>query len=152
MSLRPKSLIIVRRVTRASNPCFFSSHTSVGAEKYKTITSSYYRGADGFIIVYDVTNQESFSNVKTWLKEIDQYGGTNISKLLVGNKCDLVNKKVVNSTTAEEFADQLQIPFLETSCKNTYDNNVERAFMTMAALMKRAHDQGKVRETDLEKS
>jgi Ras-related protein Rab-1A len=109
---------------------------TAGQERFRTITSSYYRGANGIIIVYDVTDQESFTNVKTWLQEIDRYASTNVSKLLVGNKCDLTNKKVVDYTTAKEFGDQLQIPFLETSAKNA--TNVEQAFMTMAAEIKRA--------------
>lgn len=108
---------------------------TAGQERFRTITSSYYRGAHGIIIVYDVTDQESFTNVKQWLQEIDRYASTNVSKLLVGNKCDLTNKKVVDFTTAKEYADQLQVPFLETSAKNA--TNVEQAFMTMAAEIKK---------------
>ena len=58
-----------------------------------------------------------------------------MNKLLVGNKCDLTNKKVVDYTSAKEYADQLGIPFLETSAKNA--TNVEQAFMTMAAEIKK---------------
>lgn len=109
---------------------------TAGQERFRTITSSYYRGANGIIIVYDVTDEDSFKNVKTWLQEIDRYASTNVCKLLVGNKCDLTAKKKVDYTTAKEFADQLQIPFLETSAKNA--TNVEQAFMTMATEIKRA--------------
>uniref|UniRef100_A0AAY4DMG9 RAB1A protein n=1 Tax=Denticeps clupeoides TaxID=299321 RepID=A0AAY4DMG9_9TELE len=79
--------------------------------------------------------QESFNNVKQWLQEIDRYASENVNKLLVGNKCDLTTKKVVDYTTAKEFADSLGIPFLETSAKNA--TNVEQAFMTMAAEIKK---------------
>jgi len=79
-------------------------------------------------------HQESFNNVKQWLQEIDRYACENVNKLLVGNKCDLTNKKVVDYTSAKEYADQLGIPFLETSAKNA--TNVEQAFMTMAAEIK----------------
>jgi len=85
-------------------------------------------------VVYDVTDQESFNNVKQWLQEIDRYACENVNKLLVGNKSDLTTKKVVDFTTAKEFADSLKIPFLETSAKNA--TNVEQAFMTMAAEIK----------------
>lgn len=102
--------------------------------RFRTITSSYYRGAHGIIVVYDVTDLESFNNVKQWLHEIDRYACDNVNKLLVGNKCDLQTKKVVDYTTAKEFADQLGIPFLETSAKNS--TNVEQAFLTMAAEIK----------------
>jgi len=107
---------------------------TAGQERFRTITSSYYRGAHGIIVVYDVTDQESFNNVKQWLQEIDRYACENVNKLLVGNKCDLTTKKVVDYTSAKEYADQLGIPFLETSAKNA--TNVEQAFMTMAAEIK----------------
>merc|ERR1711916_36416 len=107
---------------------------TAGQERFRTITSSYYRGAHGIIVVYDVTDQESFNNVKQWLHEIDRYACENVNKLLVGNKSDLQSKKVVDTTTATEFAGQLGIPFLETSAKNA--TNVENAFMTMAAEIK----------------
>eukprot|EP00012_Vannella_robusta_P002365 CAMPEP_0206190732 /NCGR_PEP_ID=MMETSP0166-20121206/4916_1 /ASSEMBLY_ACC=CAM_ASM_000260 /TAXON_ID=95228 /ORGANISM="Vannella robusta, Strain DIVA3 518/3/11/1/6" /LENGTH=203 /DNA_ID=CAMNT_0053606849 /DNA_START=1415 /DNA_END=2026 /DNA_ORIENTATION=- len=103
---------------------------TAGQERFRTITSSYYRGAHGIIVVYDVTDQASFCNVKQWLQEIDRYACENVNKLLVGNKCDLTTKKVVDYNTAKEFADGLGIPFLETSAKNS--TNVEDAFVTMA--------------------
>ncbi|EDM12461.1 rCG48149, isoform CRA_c [Rattus norvegicus] len=138
---------------------------TAGQERFRTITSSYYRGAHGIIVVYDVTDQESYANVKQWLQEIDRYASENVNKLLVGNKSDLTTKKVVDNTTAkvsrpalavgsgshvpspllplllslffpwQEFADSLGVPFLETSAKNA--TNVEQAFMTMAAEIKK---------------
>ncbi|CAK1552347.1 unnamed protein product [Leptosia nina] len=92
---------------------------TAGQERFRTITSSYYRGAHGIIIVYDCTDQDSFSNVKQWLEEIDRYACDNVNKLLVGNKCDLTTKKAVDYTTANQYAEQLGIPFLETSAKNS---------------------------------
>lgn len=81
-----------------------------------------------------MTDLESFNNVKQWLNEIDRYACENVNKLLVGNKCDLVSKKAVEYETAKEFADKLEIPFLETSAKAA--TNVEKAFLTMAAEIK----------------
>merc|ERR1712100_141857 len=105
--------------------------STIGVDfKIRTITSSYYRGAHGIIVVYDVTDQESFNNVKTWLSEIDRYANENVNKLLVGNKSDLTSKKVVDYATAKAFADEIGIPFMETSAKNA--TNVEQAFVTMA--------------------
>jgi len=107
---------------------------TAGQERFRTITSSYYRGAHGIIVVYDVTDMESFNNVKQWLAEIERYACEGVNKLLVGNKCDLVQKKVVDYEMAKAFADSLDIPFLETSAKNA--TNVEKAFLTMAAEIK----------------
>jgi Ras-related protein Rab-1A len=96
-------------------------------------------------VVYDVTDQgffcrqdsltiDSFNNVKQWLQEIDRYATEGVNKLLVGNKSDMSDKKVVEYTVAKEFADGLGIPFLETSAKNA--TNVEQAFLTMARQIK----------------
>ncbi|KAJ6803046.1 ras-related protein RIC1 [Iris pallida] len=107
---------------------------TAGQERFRTITSSYYRGAHGIIVVYDVTDQESFNNIRQWLNEIDRYASDNVNKLLVGNKCDLTDKRVVSYETGKAFADEIGIPFLETSAKSAA--NVEQAFMMMAAEIK----------------
>jgi len=107
---------------------------TAGQERFRTITSSYYRGAHGIIVVYDVTDQESFNNVKQWMNEIDRYANEKVNKMLVGNKCDLTSKKVVNADEAKAYAKTLGIPFLETSAKDS--TNVEQAFITMAAEIK----------------
>jgi len=107
---------------------------TAGQERFRTITSSYYRGAHGIIIVYDITDQESFNNVKQWLSEIGRYASDNVNKLLVGNKSDLEANRAVPYETAKAFADEIGIPFLEASAKDSI--NVEQAFMTMSADIK----------------
>jgi Ras-related protein Rab-1A len=101
---------------------------TAGQERFHTITSAYYRGADGIIIVYDVTSPESFDHIEEWLTEVDRYANKNTSKLLIGNKADL--EKRVDYETALRFSEALGIPFLETSAKTS--TNVEAAFLTMA--------------------
>ncbi|KAL5566388.1 hypothetical protein UlMin_029552 [Ulmus minor] len=103
---------------------------TAGQERFQTLPSSYYREGDGIMIVYDVTKMESFNNVAQWWNEIAIYADDNVCKLLVGNKCDLVHNKVVDTQTAKAVADQIGIPFLETSAKDSI--NVEQAFLTMA--------------------
>ncbi|KAI0333116.1 GTP-binding protein ypt1 [Cubamyces sp. BRFM 1775] len=103
---------------------------TAGQERFRTIAAAYYRGAHGIIMVYDVTEMETFSNVKGWLQEIEKYASETVKKLIIGNKSDLVERKVVEYSIAKEFADSLSIPFIETSAKNS--TNVEEAFTLMA--------------------
>jgi len=108
---------------------------TAGQEKFRTITASYYRGAHGIIVCYDITDAASFANVKNWLQEIDRYATGSVNKLLVGTKCDLASKRVVDQSKAKELADSLGVSFLETSAKNSI--NVEEAFVTMAGEIKK---------------
>jgi len=103
---------------------------TAGQERFRTITSAYYRGAHGIIMVYDVTNYESFEHVEEWLNEVNRHASESTLKLLVGNKADLMEDKKVKADEAEKFAETLGISFLETSAKNA--TNVEAAFLTMA--------------------
>ncbi|XP_045171332.2 uncharacterized protein LOC123533652 [Mercenaria mercenaria] len=113
---------------------------TAGQERFKTITSTFYRGAHGVILVFDLSDMESFQNLRGWFKEIDKYGGHHVAKLLVGNKSDMKAKRVVTYEMAQEFAGQMGIPYLETSAKTAA--NVEQAFMTMTAEMKKVFDTG----------
>ena len=85
--------------------------------------------------VYDVTSQETFDAIPSWLQELDVFtGDVPPIKLLVGNKADLTSSKTVNHETAKQLADELGIPFVETSAKDA--TNVEQAFLTMAKQIK----------------
>ncbi|TBU29338.1 GTP-binding protein ypt1 [Dichomitus squalens] len=107
---------------------------TAGQERFRTIAAAYYRGAHGIIMVYDVTDGETFSNVKGWMQEIERYASEGVKKLIIGNKSDLVEKKVVEYSLAKDFADTLSIPFIETSAKNS--TNVEEAFSLLAKTIK----------------
>jgi Ras-related protein Rab-1A len=106
---------------------------TAGQERFRTITSSYYRGAHGIIVAYDVTNPETFNNVQKWLQEIDRYACENVHRLLVGNKADLQSERKVSTEDGKEFADSLNLEFLETSAKNAH--NVEETFSRLATLI-----------------
>ncbi|CAK0901881.1 unnamed protein product [Prorocentrum cordatum] len=99
---------------------------TAGQERFRTITNSYYRGSHGIIVVYDVTDRESFSRVRMWMQEIAKYASPSTQKMLVGNKVDLVSKRVVTTDEAQMMAEELQVHFVETSAKNSH--NVEGAF------------------------
>ena len=103
---------------------------TAGQERFRTIVSSYYRGAHGIVVVYDVTERQSFSKIQHWLKEIENYGTDEIIKLIVGNKCDLSDKRMVDFASAKEFADELGIPIMEASARSKI--NVDEIFLTIA--------------------
>ena len=103
---------------------------TAGQERFRTLATSYYRSAHGIIVIYDVTDLESFNNVKLWLHEIDKYANEKVNKVLVGNKCDLENKRVVTFEQGKEFADSLGIEFIETSAKNAV--NIDKAFTKLS--------------------
>jgi Ras-related protein Rab-1A len=107
---------------------------TAGQEKFRTITSSYYRGAHGIIIVFDVTNRDSFTNVGNWVNEITKYASDNVNKLLVGNKTDMTDKRQVSYEEARELAESLGIEYVETSAKNA--TGVEESFTKMTRSIK----------------
>eukprot|EP01027_Heterolobosea_sp_BB2_P006111 GEZU01009266.1.p1 GENE.GEZU01009266.1~~GEZU01009266.1.p1 ORF type:complete len:216 (-),score=58.90 GEZU01009266.1:248-895(-) len=108
---------------------------TAGQERFRTITTAYYRGAMGILLTYDVTDEGSFANVRNWMKNIEQHATENVNKILLGNKCDLVEKKMVDSSRGQQLADEYGIKFLETSAKNNI--NVEEAFFTIARDIKK---------------
>lgn len=107
---------------------------TAGQERFRTITASYYRGAHGIIIVFDVTDRESFEHVRQWKGEVDRYAGENVNVLLVGNKRDLAPKRAVTYEEAQNLASSYGIRYVETSAKES--TNVEQAFELMASEIK----------------
>lgn len=103
---------------------------TAGQERFKTITTAYYRGAMGILLVYDVTSESSFANVNQWMGAIRQHASDSVNKVLLGNKADtsgpLVSKRTVATARGQALAEQHGIPFFETSAKNGI--NIEEAF------------------------
>ncbi|XP_069140127.1 uncharacterized protein [Argopecten irradians] len=107
---------------------------TAGQERFKTITASFYRGSHGIMLVYDVSDMESFQNIGMWVEEAKKYGGSDATMILVGNKSDMTTKRTVTYEMGKEYADRLGIPFMETSAKQS--TNVETTFLTMASELK----------------
>lgn len=99
---------------------------TAGQERYRAITSAYYRGALGAVLVYDVTKPTSFENISRWLKELRNHADSNIVIMLVGNKTDLKHLQAVASEDAQGFAEKEGLSFVETSALEAI--NVEKAF------------------------
>jgi len=90
---------------------------TAGQEKFRSLTSSYYRGTHGIALVYDVTKRESFENINVWLKEIEIYATKpGVAKLLIGNKVDLSNR-TVSAEEGQNFAREKQMMYVECSAK-----------------------------------
>ncbi|SPO28034.1 probable SEC4-like Rab/GTPase [Ustilago trichophora] len=107
---------------------------TAGQERFRTITTAYYRGAMGILLVFDVTDQKSFENVRTWHANIEQHASEGVSKILIGNKSDWEEKRAVTNEQAQELAQELGIPYIETSAKS--NSNVEEAFFNLAREVK----------------
>lgn len=103
---------------------------TAGQERFQTITSSYYRGAHGIVIVYDITCEKSFENVKMWLNQIDYYANQKVLKILVGNKADLENNRRVDKIKVQDFCQENNIYHIETSAKKS--DNIKNIFLYLS--------------------
>ena len=104
----------------------FQVWDTAGQERFRTIISSYYKGAHGILLVYDITLKESFESLNDWLNEIKKNTNKNIVKVLIGNKIDLNDKRIISFDEAKEFADNNNMKYIETSAKTAA--NVDQAF------------------------
>lgn len=99
---------------------------TAGQERFKALAKNYYRGAVGALLVYDITNYDSFKNAEKWLKEVKEHAEPNLVTLLIGNKSDLDEKRAVKTEEGAEFAQKVGSGFIETSAKNNV--NIDSAF------------------------
>eukprot|EP00002_Diphylleia_rotans_P008046 TRINITY_DN1773_c0_g1_i4.p1 TRINITY_DN1773_c0_g1~~TRINITY_DN1773_c0_g1_i4.p1 ORF type:complete len:182 (+),score=38.40 TRINITY_DN1773_c0_g1_i4:49-594(+) len=102
---------------------------TAGQDRFRAITQSYYHGAHGILVVYDVTNKPSFDHLQYWFGEINQHANPNVVTVLVGNKIDLVKDRVVDRAEAMALAESKSIKYLESSAKS--GENVLDAFMNL---------------------
>ena len=102
---------------------------TAGQERYRAITSAYYRGAVGALLVYDISKRLTFENVERWLKELRTHADPSIVVMLVGNKCDLKHLQAVLTDDAKSFAEQNNLAFIETSALDA--SGVDVAFQNI---------------------
>ena len=114
--------------------CKLQIWDTAGQDRFKTITQSYYKGSHGVIITYDITDRDSFAKVSEWMSQVDQHASENISRVLVGNKKDLEDKREVPFHEGKELADNFNVIFLETSAKDC--SNVGEAFENLTREIK----------------
>jgi Ras-related protein Rab-1A len=106
---------------------------TAGQERFRTVVSTYFRGAHGIFLIYDITNRDSFKNLENWLIEIEKNASENVLKILIGNKNDLEDERDISPDEGKAFANRNGMQFIETSAK--MNTNVNEAFETLGKLM-----------------
>ncbi|KAE8676481.1 Ras-related protein Rab11A [Hibiscus syriacus] len=123
VEFQTKTLVIDNKTVKAQ------IWDTAGQERYRAVTSAYYRGAVGAMLVYNMTKRQSFDNMARWLEELRGHADKNIVVMLIGNKCDLGNLRAVPTEDAQEFAQRESLFFMETSALES--TNVETSFLTI---------------------
>ena len=102
---------------------------TAGQERYRSITSAYYKGAKGCLLIYDITRKKTFESIDRWISQFKETADKDLFIILVGNKCDLADVRRVSKEEAEKKAKFYNMAFIETSALN--GTNVEKAFETL---------------------
>ncbi|KAL0717049.1 hypothetical protein Bca4012_066371 [Brassica carinata] len=124
VEFQTKTLVIDNKTVKAQ-----IWDTAGQESRYRAVTSAYYRGAVGAMLVYDMTKRQSFDHMAKWLEELRGHADKNIVIMLIGNKCDLGSLRAVPTEDAQEFAERENLFFMETSALEA--TNVETAFLTI---------------------
>lgn len=145
-----KTCIIFRFVENSFNPAFITTigidfkirtveiggkkiklqiWDTAGQERFHTIAATCYRGAQGIMLVYDVTDEKSFNNIPKWIQKTQELASPNVTKMLIANKCDLNKQRVITRERGEQLAQDQEIRYVEISALSNL--NVEDAFGTL---------------------
>lgn len=123
---------------------------TAGQEKYKSIIRTYYRGAKGCILMFDLTNIQSFFNLKKWINDLKHYGKYDeLSIIVLGNKSDLIEKREVNSEQILEFCDEEKLDYFDVSVKNNF--NVKKSFEHLVNLISKKNNNFDLIDSKIEK-
>ncbi|MCL7036476.1 hypothetical protein MKW94_001951 [Papaver nudicaule] len=119
-----------KMVTIDTRPIKLQIWDTAGQEAFRSITRSYYRGAAGALLVYDITRRETFNHLARWLEDARQHASPNMAIALIGNKCDLAHRRAVTKEEGEQFAKENGLIFMEASARTS--QNVNEAFTSTA--------------------
>ena len=123
---------------------------TAGQERFHSITNNFFHNADGILFVYDITSRQSFNGVKVWIKEAEEIGNF-YKRLLIGNKCDLIEKRNISIEELEKYCEEKNIDFFETSAKeNIY--LVEAFNKIVELILENKTDEEIIREFGVKKS
>ena len=120
----------IRSVTVENEQIKLQIWDTAGQERFQSITANYYHGSQAIALVYDVTDKTSFDNLRKWVSDVERLAQKGVCRLIIGNKIDLADKRVVSRAEGQAFADSIGAPFLETSAKTA--QNVQEMFLSMA--------------------
>ena len=129
------------------NKIKFEMWDTAGQERYKSLAPMYYRNAMGAVIIYDITNKETFINAEFWIKKIMEERGEKCKIILVGNKSDLENKRQVSKKIEKQFEN---VKYIEASAKS--GKNVEKIFNTLAEMIETKNQENKIIFSDLKEN
>lgn len=111
---------------------------TAGQERFRTITTAYYRGAMGIMLVYDITNEKSFDNIRNWIRNIEEHASSDVEKMIIGNKCDMNDRRKISKERGSALALEYNVKFMETSAKSSV--NVEESFIQLTRDIKMKMD------------
>ena len=106
---------------------------TAGQERFRNVISSYFKGAHGILLIFDITSRDSFKELENWLAEVEKNASTQILKILIGNKCDLEEEREISKDEGEAFAMRNGMQYIETSAK--INTNVNEAFEALSKIM-----------------
>ncbi|CAH3142067.1 unnamed protein product [Porites lobata] len=123
---------------------------TAGQERFRTLTSAYFRGAMGIVLVYDVTTEDSFKHIAQWLQNIQDNASPDVCKVLVGNKIDCDDERVIDTDKGKSISENADLEFFETSART--GDGVSEAFFAVARQIKEYHQRRNARLNDLNES
>ena len=122
-------------------------YDTAGQERFKSITFNILKNSDGIILMYDITNKKSFDSISGWMESINDKKGNNFPIVLVGNKCDLSEKRVISKKEGEILANKYKLNFFETS--NKTGKNIEESCLKLIDVILEKRESKKYQEKDM---